>query len=727
MTNNRIDIMHSTAIDMLKSYHLLEGIDIISDMAKQTNAMKEYDKIERIRETYQYMTKYMAEGSIDPGREKLHKDIIENLHTLADSILRLSRSVSDSDYYSSELRLINLRKESFTALLTQYSALNAEFELAQLAEAKDIALVKRKDEILERLFSIIYTSIGEKDYYSAIYEAVLNDSLDSDFNMQMVSALTLGSLTYYDRHKFLTLLDIYESAEDKPSLRARTLTGIVLISAKYKDRLSDDDQLIERLSLWEDNLDTYRNLRETIRVIISTRDTDRITAKMQEDVLPELMKLRPDMMKKLGEIQTESDLFSIENNPEWEEMLDKTGISEKMKELSELQGEGGDLMMVTFSNLKRFPFFKNANSWFLPFSTSNSHIISMNEEITNLLKDLEKISDGVCHSDMYSLALALGTMPKEHRDMMGSQFTAQMSQLSEDMKDRKLKSSIPEFDTEVLKYVRDMYRFFKLFRNASDFENPFENPLDFMEIPVLGDMMNETEVLNIIAEFYFKRGYYKEALPIFLKLTEEDAENATIHEKIGFCYQNLKDFSKALTSYTKAELLTTPGNWLIRKIAYVNKKLGNFSEACRYYDLALENEPENLTLIMSAGHAELENNNIIGALAHYYHALYLDPENTKIMRALGWLEILNNNFNKSIKAYQKISPLEMGNTDYLNLGHATLLSGNIKEATSLYKKSMSDNFIEFKLAFEKDIHILTERGISERDAHILLDYISEDR
>ena len=45
----------------------------------------------------------------------------------------------------------------------------------------------------------------------------------------------------------------------------------------------------------------------------------------------------------------------LENNPEWEEMLEKNGLADKMRELTEMQSEGADLMMVTFSNLKGFP------------------------------------------------------------------------------------------------------------------------------------------------------------------------------------------------------------------------------------------------------------------------------------------------------------------------------------------------------------------------------------
>ena len=50
-------------------------------------------------------------------------------------------------------------------------------------------------------------------------------------------------------------------------------------------------------------------------------------------------------------------------------MMERSGLAEKLKEMSEIQEEGGDVMMGTFEHLKTFPFFSEPANWFLPFDT----------------------------------------------------------------------------------------------------------------------------------------------------------------------------------------------------------------------------------------------------------------------------------------------------------------------------------------------------------------------
>ena len=75
---------------------------------------------------------------------------------------------------------------------------------------------------------------------------------------------------------------------------------------------------------------------------------------MNEELLPEMMKLGPSLYKKIRQEDLMNDINALEENPEWQEMLDKSGITDKLKELTDLQMEGADVFMSTFSHLKRF-------------------------------------------------------------------------------------------------------------------------------------------------------------------------------------------------------------------------------------------------------------------------------------------------------------------------------------------------------------------------------------
>lgn len=201
---------------------------------------------------------------------------------------------------------------------------------------------------------------GEKHLdYNLLSDEVINSDLPFSYKAQIISALMLGNLSFYDRNALTALIDIYE-ADINQKISARALVAILIVVAANPERVKTDAKIRTRLSLWQDSIITYQRLREVIMNIIRTRDTERISAKMQNEVLPELMKLRPEILHKLKDISEESDMEMLDVNPEWEELLNKNGIGDKLKELTEMQLEGGDVMMVAFSNLKKFSLFQHS-------------------------------------------------------------------------------------------------------------------------------------------------------------------------------------------------------------------------------------------------------------------------------------------------------------------------------------------------------------------------------
>ena len=142
--------------------------------------------------------------------------------------------------------------------------------------------------------------------------------------------------------------------------------------------------------------------------------------------------------------------------------------------------------------------------------------------------------------------------------------SAQADQFKEESRSALPSSNAPQFDIETLKSVRDLYRFFKLFRKREGLKDPFARPLCFTELPVIGEMMNDNEMLELIGEFYFKRGYYADALPLFVSLSTDRAEDASLWEKIGFCHQSENRLNPALEAYEKASLLKSPLTFLCK-------------------------------------------------------------------------------------------------------------------------------------------------------------------
>lgn len=712
---------HNRVESLLGELRISAALAMVREMLSDTGLARLTAEADRIGETYRYMTHYMMEGMPDDGRAGLLADITERLHSLSDMALRAAEARDNPGYYYSQLRLHDFRRERLSDILSEYGNAVSEFSLAEAAGNDTSAQRRRREQIQTRLFDAVFTSLGNDADYADLASYITSGYADDALAAVAVSALTLSLLFFYDRGKMNALLDVYESGVSQ-AYSARALTGIVLAMTAHPERVKNDSKITARISLWNDDIMAYSRLRQVIRVIVGTRDTQRIADKMKNEVLPELMKLRPEIVESLRRGHADSDFASLENNPEWEEILEKSDLSKKMRELSEMQSDGGDLLMVTFSNLKNFPFFDTAANWFVPFDSGHTEL-GLDDDMRRMVDGLASLGGMICDSDLYSLALAAARMPEAQRQMVAGQMSAQMEQMSEEIKSQAAKSSAPEFDNETLLFVRDLYRFFKLFRKREGFSDPFEKPLVFTELPVIGDMMSDDDMLALIGEFYFKRKFYEDSLPLLTALVADRGDDATLWEKIGFCHQQAGRLSDARGCYEKAALLKTPGPWLTNRLAYVNRRLGDNAEAARLYAQALDMDPDNVKVIMNLGNATIDNGDVAEALTHFYHANYLRADDPKIMRAIAWAELLNGNFAKSADYYGRVIAAEATPADYLNAGHAALMQGQMKDAVNYYRLSARENETDFELAFKTDMPTLEQLGADPTTLRLVLDSI----
>lgn len=711
--------LHNRLKYALETYKINESIELVKEMLTRSGLTDKHSALENIRSTYYYMCHYMLEGIKDDGREKLLHNIVEQLNVLADLAMRKSESVANPGYYYSLLRLNNLRSESIEDLLKSYSTITSELSLAEAVENVDNELQKSKEDILERLFNTLYTSFEESDNYKTLANSLISGYADDYIVTQSISVLTLSLLQFYDRTKLITLIDIFEKSEDNKIL-ARCLIAILFTIEKYKDRVKIDSELIDRLSLWNDSLETYAQIRDCIRIIVGTRDTARVAEKMNKEVLPELLKIRPDI---LGKMKKNDDLpINPEDNPEWEEMLEKSGIADKMRELSEMQQDGADLMMVAFSNLKQFPFFNNACNWFLPFDIKHS-CLNLSSEFQIILNSLVDNSQMICDSDLYSLALSASKMPDSARNAMINQLRGQLDQLKDNSDTNIQSTKRAGFKEEATKTVRDLYRFFKLYNRKNGMEDPFNKVFDFISLPALNEITSDIDVVRLIAEFYFKRGYYSDSLPLFNILESEAEGDGTLQEKIGFCYQQVGDLRSAKRYYERASFFNPSSDWTIRKLAYVSRKLGDNEDALRYYQQVLYNDPDNVSILINYANLLLYKQDYANALQNYYHVKYLDENNMKALRGIAWIELLNGNYSKSAELYNLIISKDAHAEDYLNAGHVALLMGQYKEARNFYGIAKSYAPDKFEEIYNKDIKTMVDRGADKVVMMLMLDQL----
>lgn len=733
MSAIKYDTRYKEIIDTIDKSRLGPALNLLSSLINETESRSELTRLQNIKDTYGYLLHYFAEGYDDDMRSDLYRQTVTDLYSLADRVYINAVYPADPSLFFSTMRLVEMRGKEPTDLIGQYVRDAASLSLMREAGAVDPDAVKANETLLSDIFESVWVRQDiSGELKDSILQAVVDDDSPKSLKFVLISALLLGTLKFYSREKLLLLTDIYDrSFETDENISSYALVAIMLVFLKWPQRIQGDELLRRKAELWSDSLLHYSQIKEVASSLVRTRDTDRISDKMKTEVIPELIKINPKILKHLKDKSFESDFQDLEQNPEWEELLHKSGLADKMKELSEMQSEGSDVMMVAFSNLKRFPFFNKISNWFIPFDRNNSSVSSLMQEDLSAIETILDLGGMLCDSDKYSFILSLGTMPEGNRNAALGNLQNQFSHLNEEINSSLSNYTKSTFNRSVTNYIRNLYRFMKLFRLCQEFDDPFKRPFDFISLPYIGDILDSEEFVSLLSEFYFKRGYYSEALPMLEKLEDSESCNAHIYEKTGYCRQMAGDYMAALEDYNKALLFNPESEWLQRKIAFICKKTGDFKNACQHYAKLVEKRPEDVSLIMNLANVcfELENNQ--EALQNYYRASYLDPTNRNADRAIAWCEFIEGNYEKSRTYYEKLfsGAVLPSFPDYVNYSYLCLADHNYKKALELLRSAASNTengYDRILKAFDGDRDILESKGIRRTDLNMFFDKLFMD-
>jgi len=420
-----------------------------------------------------------------------------------------------------------------------------------------------------------------------------------------------------------------------------------------------------------------------------------------------------------------------EKNPEWQNFFkDAPDVYQKLEQFSKMQIEGADVFMGAFAMLKHFDFFKEIPNWFLPFKAENQAINNAfrNSEIKidlpAFLEGLEK-STVLCNSDKYSFCLNVQHMPEQQRKMMLDLFNMEIEAMNEAMEDEY--KIDPEAKNKIVntQYIQDLYRFFKLHPFRKEYDGVFEVELDIINSKVLSIIFTEQKLVKNLAEFYFAKDNYAEALSLFTWLNHRE-KSFELLEKIGYCYQKLGKFNKAIESYQQAELFDRNKIWLQKKLGYCFRKIGEYVKAIEYYKQIVKSEPTDLNNLAYLGQLYIDTEDYESALRYYYKVEYEKPDNIKVFRPIGWCSFAQGKYDTAIKYFSKILENRAGKSDYLNIGHCYWASGRLDLALESYREAVRLSGKDkswFRQTFYSDSKYLKKTGISDLDVALLVDYV----
>lgn len=731
MTIQEINQYYSEVRECLDGSRLaaaMAGLSAVVDGAGDYSLREELDSI---RQTYGMMLHYFVQAMPDSRRHEMARDLRRRLYMLNDRAnFHALSGVSASDYFS------KVRSQQLASVTVRQLAMELRRSAERLRVAAEDGIYRRElhddvQGVILRLFNKVWiVQFLDKADSEALAEllAESGDAVVTAAQCDVVGALYMGCMAYYDAAKLKLMLTAILN-NGSAAVRTRAYTLLVILLAYWRDMVNCDRTLLSLLAIAAEGNDFQDALKCVVVNMIHSVDTQKINKAIAEDIIPGLMKLRPDLERNFRKMESELDGDSSEFNPGWEDIVKKSGIEDKLRRLSDMQMQGGDMFMMAFARMKSMPFFREEANWFIPFDTDRSEVHDSVERMPEGFADLIHFNRIFCHTDCYSMFLGLNAMPESSKNMMSSQLKAQLGQLKEERDTSFRLSAEPQLITEIGLFVKDLYRFHHQFVNRQEFHNPFAFRFDYVSLPVFGRCLSDVETLTELGNLYFSRGMWESAVSVFNALQRHysdyisavgqsgpryvgdgdvvDAKIADIFEKKGYALMKLKDYASAAETLTVAMRFEEPGAWLLSRLAECFKRMGNVGKARQYLDKALQAEPDNRRLLLKRSRMYMEEGEYPEAVGMFYKLNYLDPDNLLYVRLLAWCRCLQGKPEKALEMYGRIAEGDRDAADILNVGHCHFAMGGYQDAVKCYRAYIARKDVAtFMKAVENDLESL---------------------
>lgn len=734
MNENVIQEQYAHICSLLREKKLKDALSLLISLLSQSTAWELRAQVEQIQLSYEYMLEYMRRGVADPKRGEVYRRLLAETWEIAEQTRLRMLDESSSKLYH-EIRRTNaiLAGEPFSLLKALHILESFDDEMAisrlQSTDKEDEVLHRHEDTLREcfrRLWTNSRWSGREEEEANA---ALTSETIPADDLCLWVSAVTLSLMTCFDIRKAGWLLNACAHADVRVSRRA--LIGVVIVFHVHRERLVLYPELSVRMSIMSEDA-SFRDAVATVyRQFLLSQETEKIDKKMREDIIPEMMKNVPKMRGFRFGMEDEDEEKDGEN-PDWADRFESSGLGDKLREMNELQQEGADVYMSTFSHLKNYPFFREEQNWFYPFSLQRSdvvkHVRRLRSKEINLSELLVKISF-MSNSDKYSLFFTLATLPENQREMVKAQLYEQQSVLSDKDFVDQMRQENERPESAGSQYIQDLYRFFKLYMRRQEFRDIFSEKLDFHRISLFRPFLSTSERLMTIADFYLRKERWEEAVEVYREVDDNqclrDADATECYQRLGYALQKLKRYDEAIAAYRKAELLKPDSAWNNRHLAACYRLSRRFDSALEYYKKAEAVSPDDHNLVFHIATCLAESERYEESLNYFFKLDFLVPDSRKAARGIGWCSFMLRKHEQAMKYYEQVLNRSPHAIDYLNAAHVAWVMNDLPKAVSLYTQSAAacesrEQFIEL---FRKDEDALLRQGIRGEDFPLMWDMI----
>ncbi|MDL2223526.1 discoidin domain-containing protein, partial [Bacteroidales bacterium OttesenSCG-928-M11] len=304
MTGKEITTYLSQVDDSLKNRRIKQAIDLLNSIVLNLQNWQIREKLFDLDENYKRMLSYITQGFHDPERERILNDLIRSLYLIRDEVSLELKTKNDSTYFYEKRRSYQANyPQSPMEMIASLNDIAGKIDLLSLLDddsnSQDLVrLEKEKSNIAENIFLSVWLSNQWSREVKDAWLKVIKDPLISDsISCLILSAATLSLMETFDEQKALLLLET--AGEPNEEVKVRAITGLLLFLKKYDTRLLLFSSIYSRLKILEEDRSFVKNVRNIIVQFIQSMDTEKISRKITEELIPKMMKMGPKLHDKL--------------------------------------------------------------------------------------------------------------------------------------------------------------------------------------------------------------------------------------------------------------------------------------------------------------------------------------------------------------------------------------------------------------------------------------------
>ena len=718
MENNRLQDVYGH----LLSRNLPNAMDAMENYLSTYLHETDRDRLYAIRSDFQLMADYWKRGYKDPQVTALYENLLRRMYALYVQVSLEQEVRSSTNVVLVHDRILNrIKGQSVKELQVQLEGFVSDVAILELEPAhtrKDKEKIIYQDHhcLMRDWFDYLWLSpLWSAEQTEDMERLLLAPTIDSRDQQLLISGMTLSVVNHFDVSKLKVLINVYKETGDE-GVRQRALVGWVLalggkiLPVLYPEVLSEIEAMLEDEAVCQE-------LVELQQQIYLCQNAEKDHQTIQEEIMPELLNNSHFRVTRNGIEEMEEDSMEDILHPGAEEQrMEK--LEENYRRMIDMQKQGSDIYFGGFSQMKRFPFFRDAINWFVPFYMEHPGIAEVTDKFaSNRFLKVMMNAGPFCNSDKYSFLLAFSQvverMPKDVLKMFENGEAVMEDAMGKD-------TQTPAYIRR--SYLQDLYRFYRLFNYRSQFCDPFMMQYSLFFNNVIFSHTRLAPYFGEVVSSLMKLKRIDEAKAV-LNNTDESQRDLKFYLITGYIAQNYRglfDSVKASVFFQKALALDPKNERALYGIAKQHFMENDYQTALDHYEQLLALQPDKRSYLLNHAVCLTKLLRYQDALKELYQLNYENPDDRKVNKVLAWTLTCDGKYEQAIKIYQQLLDDPMQTEDLLNYGYCLWFSGNMSDAADCFSRYLKETGEKKNTIIETERALIEEKGITEAEQQMML-------